>query len=378
MKVLVAGDFSPRDRVADKIERGDTSAILAEVRPYIDEVGYAIVNFESTLAPIGSKPITKCGPNLCTTEKAIEWVRENGFDCITLANNHVLDYGKEGLLATIDKAYEVGLDIVGAGANIAEAQKVLYREVIGQKSKVKLAIVNICEHEYSIAATNSAGAAPIDPVVNYRQIQEARANADFVLVICHGGHEHYSLPSPRMKQLYRTYVDWGADAVINHHQHCFSGYEIYQGKPICYGVGNFCFDNAAKRGSAWDSGLLAILDTDKDAACGGLQLIGYQQCADDECRIKLADYESAVQKLNAVIADEDCLMKEWESFAESRCSRTLMRFAPYTNRVLRYMARKGWLPMFLGRERTSFLLNFEECESQRDLAIYALRKELNK
>jgi len=368
MKVLVAGDFSPRERVAEKIEQGCTEHILEQIHPYTSDVNYAIINFESTLAPKGLHPIIKCGPNLYTTENAIRFVKENGFDCITLANNHVLDYGEKGLMATIAAAKKEGLDIVGAGANMADAQKVLYVNHI--------AIVNICEHEYSIAEKNTAGSAPIEPVANYKQITEAKKNADYVLVICHGGHEHYQLPSPRMKSLYRAYIDWGADAVINHHQHCYSGFEIYKGKPICYGLGNFCFDNQSRRGTEWDNGCMAIIDFDDTVHAVDLKLIGYKQCADIDCQLKIVDFRSKIEELNELIANDDKLEQEWIKFATQRQSRTLMRFSPYSNRTLLYLTRKGWLPKFLNKNKVSFILNMVECESQRDVLQNALRKYL--
>lgn len=68
----------------------------------------------------------------------------------------------------------------------------------------------------------------------------------------HGGVEHYNLPSPEIKQLHRFFIEAGADAVVNHHQHCFSGYEVYKSRPIFYGIGNFLFDDARKIDSPWN------------------------------------------------------------------------------------------------------------------------------
>ena len=94
-----------------------------------------------------------------------------------------------------------------------------------RKDGETLAIINCCEHEFSIADDDSAGANPLNPIQQYYKIKEARLNADYVLVIVHGGHEMYQLPSLRMVDTYRFFIDAGADAVVNHHQHCFSGYE---------------------------------------------------------------------------------------------------------------------------------------------------------
>lgn len=83
-------------------------------------------------------------------------------------------------------------------------------------------------------------------------------------MIVHGGVEHHQYPTKRMVQTYRFFVDAGADAVINHHQHCPCGYEIYNGKPIYYGLGNFCFDWDGKRDSMWNVGYMVALNVDRN------------------------------------------------------------------------------------------------------------------
>jgi poly-gamma-glutamate capsule biosynthesis protein CapA/YwtB (metallophosphatase superfamily) len=76
----------------------------------------------------------------------------------------------------------------------------------------------------------------MDIIDNANQIKEAKATHDKVIVIVHGGHEYYNLPSPRMQKQYRFYADQGADFVVGHHTHCISGYEVYNGVPIYYSL----------------------------------------------------------------------------------------------------------------------------------------------
>ena len=77
-------------------------------------------------------------------------------------------------------------------------------------------------------------------------IQIAKEDNDLVIVIVHGGREHYQLPTPKQRERFRFYADAGADFVVGHHTHCYSGYEIYKGKPIFYSLGNFIFDYKKK------------------------------------------------------------------------------------------------------------------------------------
>ena len=158
----------------------------------------------------------------------------------------------------------------------------LYKQI----GKETLAIVNCCEHESSIASDEHGGSNPLNPIAQYYAIQEAKKKADYVLVIMHGGVEHYQLPTPRMRETYRFFIDARADAVINHHQHCYSGYEIYQGKPIFYGLGNLCFDRSDKRGSIWDEGYLVELSFANSLITH--RIIPYHQC-DAEAKVVMCN-----------------------------------------------------------------------------------------
>ena len=219
------------------------------------EADYNIINMEAPIVSGEGTPITKNGSNLKVNSCAIDALKWASFDCVTLANNHFYDYGEKGVKDTLIACRERCIDYVGAGLNLTEASQTLYKEIHGKT----FAIINCCEHEYSIAAENSGGSNPINPIQQYYAINEAKKQADHVIVICHGGIEFFQYPTPRMVEWYRFFIDVGADAVINHHQHCYSGYEIYNGKPIFYGLGNFCFDRFDKRNSSWNNGYLVEL-----------------------------------------------------------------------------------------------------------------------
>ena len=125
LSVLIAGDYCPRARVAKAIEDDNYSAVLSSVKDITGQFDFCFVNMECAVASNDNK-LLKCGPNLNTTEKGVDALRWAGFDCVTLANNHTLDYGEVGLLRTINKCQSVGINTVGAGSNLLEAEKVLY------------------------------------------------------------------------------------------------------------------------------------------------------------------------------------------------------------------------------------------------------------
>ena len=174
MKILIAGDFCPQHRVAELFEKGSFSDVLGDVKETIESADYSIVNFECPITKGGERPIEKCGPNLQCSESGMEAVKWAGFNCVTLANNHFLDYGEAGVANTLDACQKYGIDVVGGGRNLQEAARILYKEINGQT----LAVINCCEHEFSIATKTTAGSNPLNPIQQYYAIQEAKQKAE--------------------------------------------------------------------------------------------------------------------------------------------------------------------------------------------------------
>ena len=376
MKIIVTGDYCPTDRISEMLTKNDFS-FFDEIKETVKGADYSIVNLECPVVNGDVTPINKCGPNLRTISRVVDSIRYAGFDCATLANNHFRDFGDEGCLATIKELEYQNVDYVGGGRNLAEAQKILYKDIDGKR----LAVVNICENEFSIASERRAGAAPLDMIDNYHQITDARANADYVLLIVHGGHEHYQLPSPRMKKLYRHFVDLGVDAVVNHHQHCYSGYEYYNGKPIVYGVGNFCFDSYRNRNSIWNEGYMVEISFDSRIDTE-IKLIPYCQC-DAEQKISLLTEDATIRFfqnidcINYIINDDDALNVEFERWISSRRDVVMNVFASYHNRYLNGAARRGFIPRPINVKEIAAAINFICCESHRDVTMIVLDKELS-
>lgn len=375
MRILIAGDFCPKSRVQEAFDKSDYTALEA-MQPLIAQADYSIVNFECPVVEGGTaRPIKKCGPCLKTTSHAVAALKYAGFDCVTLANNHFRDFGDEGCNTTIEQLKKANIDYVGGGRNISEAQQVLYKQ-LGDKM---VAIVNFCENEFSIATDSQAGSAPLDLVDNYHQITEARKKADRVLVIVHGGHELYQLPSPRMKKLYRHFVTLGADTVINHHQHCYSGYEYFEGKPIVYGLGNFCFDWNNGRQSIWNEGYCVVVDIDSFE----IELIPYTQCKDQASVVPMIESDrskffSHIAELNAIIIDDKLLKIEFGKWVDYNTNSKLTTFAPYCHRYLNIAANKKLIPVKLSATLAGAILNHVACESHRDITIEVMSHRMNK
>lgn len=367
MKILIAGDYVPRNRLAPLVQNNQFEEIFGQVREIVSLVDYAIVNFESPIVGEGDSPIPKCGPNLRCTPKAVDAIKYAGFSCVTLANNHIRDFGDSAVRRTINELTRKGVDSVGAGSNIQEASQVLFKTIGGER----IAIVNCCENEFSIATNEHYGANPLNPVKQYYAIKEARDKADYVVVIVHGGHEHHQLPSPRMQDTYRFFVDAGADIVVNHHQHCYSGYEIYKERPIVYGLGNFCMDKDPIRiGQIWNYGYMVIWDT---KAASGIQIVPYNQCGEKpEVQVLSQDaFMDKLSELNGVITDRKEL-EEQTALYYSTTKRAIndQVIEPIQNRFIAGLQHHGLLPSLITKKWLLKLQDFILCESHRDKMDY--------
>lgn len=374
MNVLIAGDFCQKYRVDDAIKSKRFNDLFDEIKPVVEDADYSIVNFEFpiVLDSTRAKPIQKCGPNLKGTIEAVDAIKYAGFNCCTLANNHILDQGEQCCLDTKNQLENATIDTVGVGKNLEESGKTLYKKINGEI----LAIINCCEHEFSIATDTSAGANPLNPISQYYKIQEARKNADYVLVIVHGGHEHFQLPSLRMQETYRFFIDAGADAVVNHHQHCYSGYEVYKEKLIFYGLGNFLFDNISKRNTIWNEGYIIILSFENRKNL--IQTLPYKQC-NEKATINLMKgddvnmFYNQIDCINRIISSKELLAKENDRFCKEQSWNYLKLLEPYSNRFMCGLRKYGLLPSFVNKKKNTQILNYLMCESHLERFIKVLK-----
>lgn len=371
MRLLIAGDLTLQNRAAIcQWDQFHLEKSFSEVKNLINDCDHAIVNLESPVTDC-TKRIIKDGPTLKNLPSVFDIIGFCNFDCVTLANNHLKDYGSNGVIDTIERCLENQLNIVGAGKNIESARK----PIVLTDERVKVGVINICEHESSIATLSSAGSNPLYYPYLLQDIHSLKGQVDKIVVIIHGGREHYQLPTPRMKQEYRMIVDFGADIIINHHQHCFSGYEIYKGRPIIYGIGNFFFDSENRRNNKWNYGLFAMIDINKNKT--EFKLIPYEQC-NLEAVVRLLDYKKVAQqieKLNAIIEDDNRLEYEFDKMVMS--AKILSPFLPFGNRLLRSFYYRGLIPSIISKKNMALIENAASCETHRELLIHYLSKKIH-
>jgi len=169
-----------------------------------------------------------------------------GFDVLTLANNHIMDYCATGLTDTIAELETSGITWIGAGHNQAEAftSKVVARNGVRigfiARSKIVPGASKASEQSPGLAWH---GAEYSDELA--AAIRDLNSRADIVIVTFHWGYEGHRRHSAYQQKMARRCIDDGADLVIGHHTHCLQGIELYNGGAIAYSLGNFLFTGAS-------------------------------------------------------------------------------------------------------------------------------------
>lgn len=164
-----------------------------------------------------------------------------GFDAVSLANNHTLDYGEEALLDTLDYLTQYGLGYAGAGRNTEEAFSPYVAEVRG-KTVAIISASRVLPYVSWYSGENKPGIASAyqsEPLQSY--IRDAVSKYDHTIVYIHWNKELRDYPESYAPIMAKTFIDLGVDAVIGGHSHNLMGMEIYKGKPIYYSIGNFVF-----------------------------------------------------------------------------------------------------------------------------------------
>lgn len=233
--ICSVGDVSFHGRNADH----PSINIFLSVVPALKNADMSIANLENPLLDKGD-PIQ----GKCTLRGSVGWakiLKESGFTLLSLANNHMMDYGDTGLFSTLKALENSGLSYVGAGKDIAEAQAPVYLNISGKKIAI-LARTSVIVSSPSYASKKQPGVAFLDIAETREKICHCCNTADIVILIIHWGLEEYEYPSPHQRKLAKEFVETGVDLVLGHHPHVIQGVEKINNSLINYSSGNFVFD----------------------------------------------------------------------------------------------------------------------------------------
>ena len=372
MKVLITGDLviSQSYDAANKID--------PELVALFAQSNFNIVNLEAPVTDSESK-ILKTGPHLKSDKQCtLDVMKKLNVHIAALANNHIKDYGEEGVLDTISFCERNEIKAIGAGENIIDASKTM----VLNTPEGNIAIINIAENEWSSADESTAGANGMNIIKDTKKIQQAKKENDFVFVIIHGGHEYYNLPSPRMQEQYRFYAEQGADLVVGHHTHCISGYEVYNGTPIYYSLGNFLFTKNSQK-EDWYTGLILEVKVNNGTLEAELHPVRQTKEGFRLSLLKNVEKKEVLRRVEAysdIIKSEEEVIKEWHLFVISKQKTYLNYWSPkvfiknkYVTGVLNRLNVK-----LINTRGLTYFLNLMRCEAHYDLSKAIISEYLDK
>jgi poly-gamma-glutamate capsule biosynthesis protein CapA/YwtB (metallophosphatase superfamily) len=174
--------------------------------------------------------------------EVVEGLNLAGFDVLTLANNHSLNFGKEGLNDTFGYLKDTGIEYIGAGESVSEA----YLPTIREAGYITFAFLG---YSYAGKALDSYESLEYNPTVAFMDtekmivdVEQATNLADYVIVSMHDGYEYQFTPNQHQKDFAHAAIDAGAALVVGHHPHVVQTMEEYNNGFILYSLGNFVFD----------------------------------------------------------------------------------------------------------------------------------------
>jgi len=228
----------------DKNGQGDYNFSFLKIADDLQKADLLIANLEGPISDKGSKVGSIYSFRM--DPKSIGGLKYAGFDILSLANNHMLDYTRLALEDTFLRLKEAEINYVGAGFNKYEAYSPLIKEINGSTGSllVKVAFLsftNLGSQNWQASATISGIAWLTDENLK-SGIETAKKTADIVIVSFHFGEEYQENANINQKYFSHLAIDYGADLVVGHHPHVIQNVEAYKNGIIAYSLGNFIFD----------------------------------------------------------------------------------------------------------------------------------------
>ncbi len=250
-RVSFVGDVSLADNwyiipEYDKREKGVYGILSDDVVEIMTNSSVMVANNEFTISDRGEKLNNKLYTFRASPSR-LSIYEEMGVDLVTLANNHVYDFGVDAFYDTLSSLKEYNIPYIGAGKNLDEAMEPYYFVVNGYK----IGFVNATRAEKFIltpgAGDNSPGVLRCyDPTNFIKVIENTKKVSDYVVALVHWGKEDsFQLESVQIETA-KQYIDAGADLIIGSHAHNLQGIDFYNDKPIIYNLGDFIFNHETK------------------------------------------------------------------------------------------------------------------------------------
>lgn len=267
IKLSFVGDISITGR-AEEYVLNKNNKYREEFLSMFDDSNLILINLESPVTKSENKKKNK--PYIFKSSPEILDIFDDRF-IFCLANNHITDYGIEGLNDTINELKLRGFSYCGAGNDLGEASEIITKTINGKN----ISILNAGDERYEVASGNSYGICPANESLLLEKVRIAKLNSEFVIVSLHLGIEFLKFPSEYQISLSEKLLNQGANIVLHHHSHCLSGYTKYNNtNAVFWGLGNFVFPYSAPSGfKKWyNSAIFNILLNSNDMNISDIEI----------------------------------------------------------------------------------------------------------
>ena len=364
IKIIIGGDIFPRYSF-DLWEKLEMEKLYSrDILDIFRNADFSICNLEGAFTDF-SQGIPKCGPSIKASPKTIAGIRALGIDCLALANNHVMDYGKQGYIDTCKTLEEAGIDYFGTGDNVNSINTYKKTQIKGKT----IIFYAVGETVFNIPSEDMPGINLYDEYRVCNELKVLKEQCDFLIVLYHGGVEYFTFPTPWIRQRFHRMADCGADMVIAQHTHCIGAQERYNGSYLLYGQGNFHFIQYNEK-EVTQSGLLL----DVDAGGESLNVMPHLVYMDgDMCKYcpkqDLSDFYARSKRVEA----GESFKKEFSAYCEKWFVRWLMEFRGNTvkDRIMRRLLSKEKFISYLRRQYndTMVLRMLEHVRGEEDVEV---------
>ncbi len=253
LSIVAGGDVMVGHWTAPFLNKHGSDYPYRNFSEVLQDADVAFGNLEAPLADTGSAVEDKKFTFKVPTRHA-KGLKTGGFNLLSLANNHILDYGIGGLEQTLVALDNIGMAYAGAGLTLDDAwQPAVVETRVGKVALLAFAMTFPTE----FWATDEQGgtAYPYEKRL-IRYLEYLEQQADFTVVSFHWGTEKKTTPNDYQIYFARLAIDHGADLILGHHPHVLQGLEIYKNRLIAYSLGNLAF--SVYSGTAIDSMLLKV------------------------------------------------------------------------------------------------------------------------
>jgi poly-gamma-glutamate synthesis protein (capsule biosynthesis protein) len=377
IKLLIGGDICPTENNIELFKEGNSKVLFNDLLENFEKSDFVIANLEF---PIIEKktPIAKSGAVFGAQIDVLNGLKNAGINFLNLSNNHILDHGEIGLKSTLSALKKFNFEFSGAGENLKEASTVFTKTI----DNITISIISYCEHEFSTASNNNAGANPLDLIDFINKINLLKETSDFILLLYHGGKENYNLPTPNQMKLCRFFIEQGVDMVSCQHSHTAGLIENYNNGVIFYGQGNFVFDPFPLKKKWLYEGLLVDLKIfgkgkfeyeiipyiHKSLIDGS---VGIRKMNSDESMVFIENLD----KLNSNFKlNPNLVIESWEQLSK-KLENTYMSVLNGNGKLIRKLNEKTSFlnSIYKGSKRLT-LKNIISCETHREILETILKK----